>query len=71
MALLGEKYYRNAVALAREVSGADKVVVFSDDIERARHIVPFADRFIGPERTPRAGNTCSRRLTRLLARTAA
>lgn len=56
MALPGERYYRNAVELAREACGADKVFVFSDDVERARHIVPFANRFIGPESTPRAGD---------------
>lgn len=56
MALPDQVYYRKAISLASDICGASKIMVFSDDIERAKELIPFADRFVGPEITPRPGD---------------
>lgn len=56
MALPGPDYYSKAIARAKELTGAGKVCVFSDDILAARHAVPSADLYFGPGEISRAGD---------------
>lgn len=56
MALPGKDYYSKAIALAKNSTEAKKVFVFSDDILAARNVVPFADRYFGPEVISTAGD---------------
>ena len=45
--VVGPEYYRKAVPLVKDGSGAERVVVFSDDVGIARDVVPGADHYIG------------------------
>ena len=45
--IVGREYYAKAIPAAREQSGAERFVVFSDDIGLAREIVPGASHYIG------------------------
>jgi hypothetical protein len=44
--LTSERYFDNAITVARKVQNFDKTMVFSDDINLAKKIVPSADSFI-------------------------
>lgn len=42
-------YYEKAIRLAQEETGAERVIVFSDDVGLAKEVVPGAARYIGGE----------------------
>lgn len=56
MTLPGYRYYEEATNYVRSIIGASKTIVFSDDIALARNVFPEADRYIGPDELPKAGD---------------
>lgn len=56
MVIVGKEYYEPAIALAQAEIGNAPVVVFSDNPDLARLVVPRADFFIGSEELPTAGD---------------
>jgi voltage-gated potassium channel Kch len=48
MALPGADYYDKAIELVAGLVGAQRIVVYTDDVEKAKEIVPAADEYIGP-----------------------
>ena len=54
--LPSEDYYSRALSLVRAETGPQRVVVFSDDIDSARLLVPGAAHYIGQLDLPRVGD---------------
>jgi hypothetical protein len=46
--LLGKNYYLKSLEIASSAFPRANVVVFSDEVDVAREMLPFADRYIGP-----------------------
>ena len=55
--LPSDDYYRNGLEAVRRNSGAAKSVVFSDNVDIARKLVPGAHRYVGPSDLPRVGDS--------------
>jgi hypothetical protein len=49
--LIGEMYYQRAIKLVKTMKSDPNIVVFSDDIESARRVVPGATAYFGPEQS--------------------
>lgn len=50
-------YYRNGLEAVRRDSGTTKSVVFSDNVDIARKLVPGAFQYVGPSDLPRVGDS--------------
>lgn len=50
-------YYRNGLEAVRRDSGTTESVVFSDNVDIARKLVPGAFRYVGPSDLPRVGDS--------------
>lgn len=50
--LTSVNYFNNAISFARRTTNFDGIVVFSDDIEIAKRVIPSADVFVSSEQLP-------------------
>lgn len=50
--LTSENYFNNAISFARRTTNFDGIVVFSDDVEIAKRVIPAADVFVSSEQLP-------------------
>lgn len=56
MALPGQSYYREAIELVAGQVRAQRIIVFTDDVNQAKQIVPGANLYVGPRELPEAAN---------------